>query len=224
MLEDGTNTLANKMIEKVPHPCKYSSYGCNVKKPLKEIIEHEGQCPERTIKCPHLKCKEDVIQIKKYEDHAMSTKCNRPHSVVTKRKRETHCNLQINSGQSYPLSDGSWKLKPYEDHGKIFYVHHYYIASERTFAFYVTMAENSNEAEKYLAKITLKNQNDERKYLTFVLDVMSMDSAPSNNYEVLEAESVMLVPHKTMSKFFWWENKEEGKQAAFINTTIDILV
>merc|ERR1719500_1973745 len=121
----------------------------------------------------------------------MSSKCNRPHSVATKLERETSCNLLKNRGQSYLLNNASWKLKPYEDHGKIFYVHHYYIASERTFAFYVTMAENSNEAEKYLAKITLKNQKKwKRKYLTFVLDVMSMDSAPSNNYEVLEAKGV----------------------------------
>ena len=43
MSGDGTNTLANKMIERVPHPCKY---GCQVKNYLKEIKEHEEICPE----------------------------------------------------------------------------------------------------------------------------------------------------------------------------------
>ena len=130
----------------------------------------------------------------------------------------------MNSRLSYPLEDGSWFIKPYEDHGKIFYVHHCYVASERIFAFYVTMAENSDKAEKYLAKITLTNKNDERKYLTNVQEVMSMDSAPRDNNEVLEGKSVVLVSWRTMSKFLKWTNKEEGKQDAMIHTTIDILV
>ena len=58
MLKNGTNTLANKMIERIPHPCKYSQ--CHVKNYLKEIVKHEARCPERTIKCPYLWCNEQV--------------------------------------------------------------------------------------------------------------------------------------------------------------------
>ena len=60
------------------------------------------------------------------------------------------------------------------------------------------MAEHSSETEKYLAKITLKNQNDERKYLANVQSVMSMDSAPRNMKAVFASKSVMLVPWSMM--------------------------
>ena len=84
---------------------------------------------------------------------------------------------------------------------KTFYFHQPYFSAEKTFAFYVTAAEHLSEAKKYLAKITLKNQNDERKSLTIIQDVISMDSAPSNRDAVLASESVMFVHYKTMSGF-----------------------
>jgi len=218
MLKDGTNTLANKMIEKIPHPCKYSQFGCTVKRPLNDLLEHEVKCRERTITCPDLWCQEEGIQIRKYEEHAKNSKCNRSHSSAIKFDRQ---NIFSYSGKT--TSDLFWSVKPYEDHGKIFYFHHYYFSSDRTFAFYVTVAKNSNEAEKFLAKITLKNQNDERKCLTNIQDVISMDSAPTDKNEVIKAKSVMLVPLSMIRKFLKWTNKEE-KQEAEIHTTIDILV
>ena len=102
----------------VPHPCKYSQFGCDVKKPLKEIFEHEAKCPERTIKCPYLRCKE-VIQIKKYHEHAMNSECSRSHS----NNRQTNFSY---IGKSASRVDLFWSVKPYEDHGKTFYLHHYF--------------------------------------------------------------------------------------------------
>jgi len=153
----------------------------------------------------------------------MNSQCSRGSSFVTGLKRETYFAYSDQSIERFLLKDGSWKLKPYGDHGKIFYLHHYYFAKEKTFAFYVTMPENCIEAEKYLAKITLKNQNDERKYLTNVQEVMSMDSAPNDKNEVFEAKGVMLVPWSMLRKFLKWTNKE-GKQTTEVHTTIDILV
>ena len=69
MLKDGTNTLANKMIELVPHPCKYSE--CQVKNYLKDIEEHEERCPERVVKCPYLRCN-DMVKVSEFKKHAMA--------------------------------------------------------------------------------------------------------------------------------------------------------
>ena len=69
MLEDGTNTLANRMIEIVPHPCKYSN--CQVKNHLKEIEDHEERCQERTVKCPFLGC-DEMVQVSDFQKHAMA--------------------------------------------------------------------------------------------------------------------------------------------------------
>ena len=118
MHQGGTNTLANKMIEEIPHPCKYSQFGCKIKRCFIELEEHEERCPERTIKCPYLRCKE-VIQIKKYHEHAMNSECSRSHS----NNRQTNFSY---IGKSASRVDLFWSVKPYEDHGKTFYLHHYF--------------------------------------------------------------------------------------------------
>jgi len=228
MHKNGTNTLANKMIEKVPHPCKYSE--CQVKNYLKEIVKHEARCPERTIKCPFLSCNEQV-KVTEYETHARTSKtCNRRSGVLS---NTSNTFFEIENGktiQSYLstiwIGNWSWSMMAFEDRGKMFYFHQHFFSTEQTFAFYVTMAEHSSEAKKYLAKMTLKNQNDDRKFLIIIQDVISMDSAPSNKDAVLASKSVMLVHCNTMFGFMKIsketnENKETFK--SYIDTTIDIL-
>ena len=48
LLRDGTNTIVNNMIEVIPHSCKYSKFGCKIKKRVIELKEHESKCPQRT--------------------------------------------------------------------------------------------------------------------------------------------------------------------------------
>ena len=65
MLAGGTNTLANRMIEEIPHSCKFEEFGCDIRQPLVELVIHEANCPQRTIKCPDLWCNQ-VVRIRKY--------------------------------------------------------------------------------------------------------------------------------------------------------------
>jgi len=225
MHQGGTNTLANKMIERIPHPCKYSQ--CQVKNYLKEIVKHEARCPERTIKCPYLWCNEQV-KVTEYETHARtSTSCNYRSPVLS----NTSSNFfEIQRGktiQSRLSTSMDWSMRVVEDRGKIFYLHQHFFSAEQTFAFYVTMAEHSSETNKYLAKMTLKNQNDDRKSLTIIQDVISMDSAPSNDNSVLASQSVILIHCKTMSGFMKLSKETKGGKEIFksyIQTTIDILL
>ena len=87
----------------------------------------------------------------------------------------------------------------------------------KTFAFYVT-----GVTEKSLAKITIMNCNDKRKFLANVQNVISMDSAPRDMNEVLASKDVMFVPWRQMSEFLKWIEKDRGK-ASTIHTTIDII-
>ena len=117
-------------------------------------------------------------------------------------------------------------MRAFEDHGKIFYFHQLFFTAEETFAFYVTIAEHHSEAEKYLAKMTLKNQNDERKPLSITQNVISMDSAPSDTKAVLASESVIFVHWRTMSRFMKWRNEMvDGKETtkSRIEVTCDIV-
>ena len=227
MSGDGTNTLANKMIERVPHPCKFSQ--CEVKDYLKEIKEHEDRCPERTVKCPHLTCN-DEVKVSEYQKHAMATStCNLYYDELSRTIRWT-CPFNKGNGESLEsvlLKNWCWKMRAFEDHGKLFFVHMHFSSEEKMLAFYVTIAEHLTIAKKYLAKMTLKNQNNDRKPLSITQDVISMDSAPSDLEAVLASESVMFVPWKTMSRFLKWKDQtRDGKQRSrtSIEATIDILV
>ena len=225
MLEDGTNTIVNKMIERVPHPCKY---GCHVKKYLKEIVEHEARCPERTIKCPYLKCM-DQVKVCDYNTHAMAAEntCNIYRDKLT-RTIITPFLIKTGSGeslQSVLSSSWNWAMMAFEDRGKIFYLHRHYFSTEQTFAFYVTAA--AADSAKYLAEMTLKNKNDVRKSLSIAQNVIPMDSAPTDSKAVLASTSVMFVHWRTMSGFLKWKNKTsdgiEVKKSS-IETTFDILI
>ena len=222
MHQEGTNAIVNRMIERVPHSCKYSQ--CQVKNYLKEIKEHEIRCPERTVKCPYLRC-DDEVQVSEYQKHAMAKKntCNIFPNYVSKTITRTSFNQKTAISQT---SIWDWPMRAFKDHGKIFYLHQHFFASKQTWAWYVTLAENSNEADKYLAKMTLKNLNDDRKSLSIAQNVISIDSAPNDNKSVLDSKSVMLVHMSTISGFFKWRNvTEEGIQHTLstVEATIDIL-
>merc|ERR1739842_16693 len=116
-----------------------------------------------------------------------------------------------------------WRMKCYEGF-ETFYLHQYYFAAQETFAFYVTMTDDSSTAEKYLVKITLKNQNDERKHLANIQNVISMDSAPRDRKAVLASQNVMFVPWRLMSGFLKWTDPDvDGNRSSKITTTITIL-
>lgn len=127
--------------------------------------------------------------------------------------------------QRYFVSDDSLQKHLQEDHkfpgqtnDKIFYLHSYFFSTESTFAFYVTgEAEPDN-----LAKITLKNSNDERRFLTSVQGVVSMDSALKDKNEVLASRNVMFVSWRQMSGFLQWSEKD-GIQYSKIQATVEII-
>ena len=195
MKEDGTNTLANKMIERVPHPCKYSQ--CPEKNYLKEIKEHEARCRERTIKCPHLPCN-DMVKVSEFKKYAMSTKNCINYNIHSRNSLLVfHQNdLSRTSGVCDCLSSA------FEDRGELFLFHTHFFVAKQTFAFYVTSM--AREAEKYLVKMRLKNLNDDRKSLSIAQNVMSIDSAPRNYEAMWASKSVMFVQWKTISEFMKW--------------------
>ena len=80
-LESNTNSLAARQVMLVRHKCKFSFYGCDVKMKLKEIVNHEKHCPERTITCPHRKCREE-FQLKKFNEHSMQTGCAKTGLII----------------------------------------------------------------------------------------------------------------------------------------------
>ena len=227
------------MIEEIPHPCKFEEFGCQIEQRLDELVDHEENCPQRTIKCPSLKCNQ-VIQIRKYYDHALANNCVRRNhllfpslpwdgSSISQSRLTTTQGIDVHGLLS---TDWSWKMHAFyfernANHPstmKFFYFHRHYFSSKKIWAFYISLAEHFSVAEQYLAKLTLKNFNDERKYLTNVQNVVSMDSAPKDKDAVLASPYAMLVPQSMMCGFLKWvEVDGEGTKHADIEMAIEIL-
>ena len=227
MLAEGTNTLANRMIEEIPHSCKFEEFGCEIRQPLVNLVNHEANCPQRTIKCPYLGCNQ-VVRIRKYYDHALSNNCAPRNNLLFPTRGNSICSSRITTRQNVQRyldsTDVTWKLHAFEERDKFFYFHQHYFSDRQSFCFYVTVAEHFTVSERYLAKLKLGNFNDERKYLTSVQNVMSMDSAPKDVDEVFASPFVMLVPRSIMCGFLKWvEVDGEGTKHADVEMTIDIL-
>ena len=206
-----TNSLAASLIDKVPHRCKYHDFKCEVKMKLSEIVKHEKQCQERTVKCPHLQCGQEV-QLKKFHEHVMNGKT-------------TPCGSEMdggNGGWLTPLSTGYlkwdgvsfrenddfdltkdklWDLTAFEQHGKTFYLSDSYIAEKKTFIFCVFLAEGEEVSSNYNVKLEISSSNISRKKLTYDGPVISIDSITStvkNPQTIFESWSVQyeaIKPH-----------------------------
>ena len=211
MSKDGTNTIVNKLIEKIPHPCKYSQFGCQIKLLLTEIIEHEASCSEKTIKCPYFGCQENV-RMKEYHEHAMKSFCCDTTSKV--KNGRFRMLLIVTPDLQPPANLMRWKMKVFEDHGKRFYLQSHYIPEVQAFALFISIAEHANEAKKYLAKLTCENPNNERDFVTVTKNVISMESAPSDQDSLMDSDSeaVMFVSWIGVRGYLKWtdETKDGG--------------
>jgi hypothetical protein len=56
----GRNLLAEKLLEKIPLRCPYSSLGCQVKISQKDVENHGQECHLREVCCPSRLCKQRV--------------------------------------------------------------------------------------------------------------------------------------------------------------------
>ena len=209
MSEDGTNTLANKLIEIIPHPCKF---GCRIKKPLKSIVKHEARCSYGKIKCPYIGCQEKV-RMEEYHDHAInSSSCN---IFPDNKSGQMKFGLPLLTSHSRPSRNADWKMRAFEEHGKRFYLHMHYSCEVHAFVFYVTIAEHSSEAKKYLSQLTWKNPDDEQESLIITRNVLSMDSAPSDTESLLDSKKVMPVSWNAAHGFIKWIDETKDSEVNF---------
>ena len=89
-------------------------------------------------------------------------------------------------------------MKVYQQHGKLYYLHHYYLSSKKLVAIYITTNELPNEANKFIAKLTFENKKDRRKSLVINTNVISMVEAPQTASQIVSSTSVAFIPWLTI--------------------------
>ena len=164
-----TSSVVASLLEVIPHKCKYSVYGCEVKMNLNQIVKHEEKCKDRTIVCPFLPCSE-VVPLKKFSDHASKKGC----SIDFGTKRIFGSTLSEDylkwDGKSKEIGDefdldqsNCGKLFSFVCDSKRFYFICKYFGSDRKFVFNVMMVENFGVVGDLSVRMTISNKDGSRK-------------------------------------------------------------
>ena len=180
-----TSSLAASMIYNVPHKCKYSDYGCDVKMRLKDITKHEDKCPERTVKCPDIFCQK-LTQLKTFQDHLMAENgCG-----FYLHGYDGYCSLNLILSEGYLNWDGksSWrndefdltvdthfKIAVFRQLGMDFNLSCCYFAAIKVFLFCVFLSADKESTEPYNAKITIENPSFRRQKIFYEGPVLSIE-------------------------------------------------
>ena len=80
------------------------------------------------------------------------------------------------------------------------------MSKEKVVVVYVTTNELPDEANKYMADVTLKGFKDPRKSLAFKIDVISVFKAPLNNSQIMSSPSVAFIPWFTIDAWSEWRD------------------
>jgi hypothetical protein len=76
--------IAAGIIDQIPHPCKYKSYGCSESLHLPSLPQHEARCPYRLVKCPNILCRLS-ISLAGLHRHMMANGCASMHQLKVGR-------------------------------------------------------------------------------------------------------------------------------------------
>lgn len=187
-----TNNLAETQIMLINHKCKFSFYGCKVKMKINEIILHEKNCTEKTIKCPRSKCRED-IQIKKFYDHTLKKGCG--ESIIQQSDTEAYnfyyniYNFNKNKNMQ------TMKMVNLYFHNQCFYFIISYIASTKCFMITVMLPDSNHRASQYKVKITIISQ--EQRKLIYEGNVVSIDKLYNIDNKI-ENLGVWIIPYNAL--------------------------
>ena len=208
MYQDGTSSLAASLIEKVPHKCKHSSYGCEVRDLLGPLKVHEAKCVERPIKCLSDTC-EATVQVRKFEEHAKANKCCAdlagPSYYTTFSSGFMKWDgLSKNRGVEFDIGKENTGLI-YNSNGGVLIFRKYH-PKLQTLVFTLITSKSPEEAEKYSAKISIQKGSLKSSY---EFPLISVEQLPPEE-DFPNHEKCLNVHYSLFRKFLHFEDKGEN--------------
>ena len=214
-----TNSLASSLIETVLHKCKFSQYQCDVKLKLKEIIIHEMHCPERTLKCPGVACRE-IVQLKKFEKHAREKLCSSDIRLdiddkfgytVSKNYLKWDGISKIKHDELEPSKSQNFTFAKMSFFNRNFYCFLNYQADKRHFIISVFLAEDPEVAANYKVKISIFNKDSSRR-ITYESDVFPIEEVPSPREEVSKLlRTCWCIPYDAIRQYLWTKRNSNNR-------------
>jgi len=165
-----TNSLVGALIEQVQHSCKYSDQGCEVKMMLQDLVIHEKQCSDRTIRCPYPGCTRQ-LKLKDFDTHALEDSPLHSYNRIVSRS------LNFTAFKNGDIYDTKWGMACFKALDELFHVKFRYYNPIKCFVFTVWLAKSPNVASSYVVNILIKG---EKKSLCFDgIKVSSVEDVPS---------------------------------------------
>ena len=206
--QDGANSLAASMIEKLPHKCKFAEFGCEVKVLLSQLKNHEEKCKERTIRCPYKSCG-TVVQLKKFREHALEKKCcieilgTKIYLTLSTGFMQWD-GLSKNRGNEFNLDKEMNPELVY--YGNDVFRFTKYVPHLRSLVFAVIMAKDPAEVDNYSAEITIYKEDAKDYKVTFNCPLIPLEQFPSEE-SLQDDDRCWNVHYSFFKKFLHFEDK-----------------
>jgi len=201
-IADDTFSIVGSLIQSMEHPCKFMDNGCQTKKKLSQIYQHEVDCLFREIECPECEKKVLVSKLGSHDSDCWSKK---------ERGKAIEDSYVVNYDWGRSVNLLLWDNKE-------FYTLVGRVEPGRWF-FSVTMVGNVMERSKYKAKVYLENPNSdwEMDWVT-VSEILPIE-ALSDDTVVLESVGFGSVMDKIMERYIY--NNKEGVRIFTVKIEMD---
>ena len=170
------NLIYEQLLPKIPHYCKFASYGCKEEDINTALESHEKDCKYRLVNCPEvLQCKTQISMVLLL-DH-MKEKHEGQVPILSNFNLSKPLRLSCKSSNSLTLTkeDKSWTWPPIQIHMND---HHYFLVifriSNGQFCFGMYMVGSRRECEESIFSVKVFS-NDKKEELTYRGPCMSLD-------------------------------------------------
>ena len=209
------------LIDKVRHFCKNRHLGCDTKAFLVDLSKHEKKCAyNKTIKCPHWRCRQDVI-LSDFYDHAVNSACCsifEPGTIL-----RVHFTLPVRSSKDKTFSgqkDKNWTLVCLAEK---FYVHIQYLKKSEVMVIYVATGPTENY---YQAEMKIVDDNNPHQEISITRDVIPLDEVPKSSFNRREAimaeKRCWFVPKCSLDSLINVQNYD-GVSRMFVKVLVNII-
>ncbi len=195
------NLALARLVEALPKSCKFAKHGCNVAEAVaKKKIDHEKQCPYRTVTCPYqFFCKQEVtfkdVNIH-VQGHNPEISSNESKKRVVKKLEENYFNWKkVNWHSScIQLDDMFFSDIVYRDESKTWH-----------FWFYMTGSEEKTKDYFYTIEFRAVGMPSNAPILAYRNHVVSID-VPYE--EVINSGNCLSLADSVVKKQLWNEEKK----------------
>ena len=218
-LLENNSSIAASLIDQIPHKCKFNEFGCKEKRFLSDIVNHERECPERTVRCAVHGCSQ-VVKLKMFSQHAkdcfglFTEDIEDDGLFITTTvwdgwlKSEVPTEEEFDFVRDYFLIQGTSFIQ----HNKRFYIYKRYSSMQKCFIFCVLIGEEKTIAKKYLATIEIENYVTEMS-TSITCPVLSLEDFTESTLDMDNSPSVWKIPYEMMRNMFQREEIESDKNS-----------